>query len=64
MIINPSTPTWCSLSRIDQCPPWHTFRNGSRVHHTNGGGRFPYGAYHVYCSPGNAASAEQTTTYS
>ncbi|CAD6207680.1 unnamed protein product [Miscanthus lutarioriparius] len=62
MIINPSTPGWCSPSRIDQCPPWHTFRNGSRVHRTDGA-RFPYGAYHVYCSPGNAARAEKPTTY-
>ncbi|CAN6333609.1 unnamed protein product [Urochloa humidicola] len=62
MIINPATPSWCSTSRPDQCPPWHTFRNGTRVHRTDRA-RFPYGAYHVYCSPGNAARAEKPTTY-
>ncbi|RCV09665.1 hypothetical protein SETIT_2G047300v2 [Setaria italica] len=50
MIINPETP----------CPPWHTFRNGTRVHRADTA-RFPYGAYHVYCSP--AQRAEQPTTY-
>ncbi|CAN6338098.1 unnamed protein product [Urochloa humidicola] len=62
MIINPATPSWCTPARPDQCPPWHTFRNGTRVHRTDGA-RFPYGAYHVYCSPGNAARAETPTTY-
>ncbi|PAN20677.1 hypothetical protein PAHAL_3G370600 [Panicum hallii] len=62
MIINPETPAWCRPSRIDQCPPWHTFRNGTRVHRTDAA-RFPYAAYHVYCSPGNARRAEQPTTY-
>ncbi|TVU18537.1 hypothetical protein EJB05_34642 [Eragrostis curvula] len=63
MIINPETPAWCSPSRVDQCPPWHTFRNGTRVHRARDADRFPYGAYHVYCSPGNARHAEQPTTY-
>lgn len=62
MIINPETPAWCRPGRIDQCPPWHTFRNGTRVHRTDTA-RFPYGAYHVYCSPGNARHSEQPTTY-
>ncbi|KAL5202789.1 hypothetical protein ABZP36_013741 [Zizania latifolia] len=62
MVINPETPAWCSPRRVDQCPPWHTFRNGTRVHRTDAA-RFPYGAYHVYCSPGNARRAEQPTTY-
>ncbi|KAF8667730.1 hypothetical protein HU200_052640 [Digitaria exilis] len=62
MIINPDTPAWCKPSRIDPCPPWHTFRNGTRVHRSDAA-RFPYAAYHVYCSPGNARRAEQPTTY-
>ncbi|WVZ61304.1 hypothetical protein U9M48_011205 [Paspalum notatum var. saurae] len=62
MIINPETPAWCGPARVDQCPPWHTFRNGTRVHRRDAA-RFPYAAYHVYCSPGNAARAEQPTTY-
>lgn len=62
MIINPDTPSWCAPSRVDQCPPWHAFRNGTRVHRTDAA-RFPYAAYHVYCSPGNARRAEQPTTY-
>lgn len=62
IIINPETPAWCQPGRRDQCPPWHTFRNGTRVHRDDTA-RFPYGAYHVYCSPGNARHAEQPTTY-
>uniref|UniRef100_A0A0E0DP57 DUF7705 domain-containing protein n=1 Tax=Oryza meridionalis TaxID=40149 RepID=A0A0E0DP57_9ORYZ len=62
MIINPETPSWCTRRRIEECPPWHTFRNGTRVHRTDAA-RFPYAAYHVYCSPGNARAAEQPTTY-
>uniref|UniRef100_A0A0D9WEI5 DUF7705 domain-containing protein n=1 Tax=Leersia perrieri TaxID=77586 RepID=A0A0D9WEI5_9ORYZ len=62
MIINPETPSWCTPRRIEECPPWHTFRNGTRVHRTDAA-RFPYAAYHVYCSPGNARAAVQPTTY-
>nr|TKW21129.1 hypothetical protein SEVIR_4G182200v2 [Setaria viridis] len=62
MIINPGKPAWCGPSRIEQRPPWHTFRNGTRVHRTDTT-RFPYDAYHVYCSPGNTRRAEQPTTY-
>lgn len=64
MIINPDTPSWCTPARTDQCPPWHTFRNGTKVHRNDTAGRFPYAAYHVYCSPGNARGrAERPTTY-
>ncbi|GJN35694.1 hypothetical protein PR202_gb24494 [Eleusine coracana subsp. coracana] len=62
MIINPDTPSWCTPSRVEECPPWHTFRNGTRVHRSERA-RFPYAAYHVYCSPGNARHAERPTTY-
>ncbi|KAL6619501.1 hypothetical protein ACP70R_031781 [Stipagrostis hirtigluma subsp. patula] len=62
MIINPETPAWCSHGRVDRCPPWHTFRNGTRVHRTDAA-RFPYAAYHYYCAPGNARRAERPTAY-
>ncbi|KAF0927144.1 hypothetical protein E2562_030591 [Oryza meyeriana var. granulata] len=61
MIINPETPSWCTPGKVGLCPPWHTFRNGTRVHRTDAT-RFPYAAYHMYCSPGNARAAEQPTT--
>ncbi|XP_072964825.1 uncharacterized protein [Typha angustifolia] len=62
MIINPDTQAWCRPDRLYECPPYHTFRNGTRVSRRDTA-RFPYDAYHVYCSPGNAAQAEQPTTY-
>jgi hypothetical protein len=62
MIINPETAAWCRPDRIYECPPYHTFRNGTRVSR-NDKANFPYDAYHVYCSPGNAKHAEQPTTY-
>ncbi|KAI4333452.1 hypothetical protein L6164_018263 [Bauhinia variegata] len=58
MIINPETESWCKPDRLSQCPPWHTFANGTRVHR-NDTARFPYDAYHVYCSPGNAKHLEE-----
>uniref|UniRef100_A0A0D9WEI7 DUF7705 domain-containing protein n=1 Tax=Leersia perrieri TaxID=77586 RepID=A0A0D9WEI7_9ORYZ len=61
MIINPETPSWCTPGKVGLCPPWHTFRNGTRVHRDDAA-RFPYAAYHMYCSPGNARAAEQPTT--
>jgi hypothetical protein len=54
MIINPETPAWCRPSRMDQCPPWHTFRNGTRVHRNDTATPPP---------PRNARRAEQPTTY-
>ncbi|GJM94971.1 hypothetical protein PR202_ga11659 [Eleusine coracana subsp. coracana] len=24
IIINPDTPSWCTPSRVEECPPWHT----------------------------------------
>ena len=58
MIINPETPAWCTPTRLDHCPPYHTFSNGTRVHR-NDTMRFPYDAYHIYCAPGNAKYLEQ-----
>ncbi|TXG47689.1 hypothetical protein EZV62_026983 [Acer yangbiense] len=39
------------------CPPYHTFPNGTRVHR-NDTARFPYAAYHFYCSPENGKYLE------
>lgn len=58
MIINPSTESWCSPDAIYQCPPYHTYSNGSRVHRTDKR-HFPYEAYHVYCAPGNGKHVEE-----
>ncbi|CAN6994156.1 hypothetical protein IGI04_017321 [Brassica rapa subsp. trilocularis] len=57
MIINPETELWCNPKTLHNCPPYHTFRNGTRVHRTDSQ-RFPYEAYHVYCAPGNAEHLE------
>ncbi|KAI3466771.1 hypothetical protein Pfo_023434 [Paulownia fortunei] len=57
MILNPDTPSWCYADDIKLCPPYHTFPNGTRVHR-NDTARFPYEAYHLYCSPGNAEYTE------
>ncbi|KAJ3694464.1 hypothetical protein LUZ60_009944 [Juncus effusus] len=62
MIINPQTESWCRSDRLYECPPVHRFRNGTVIHR-NDTTNFPYDAYHVYCSPGNAKFAEQPTTY-
>lgn len=58
MIINPSTEAWCTPKNLRVCPPYHTFSNGSRVHRSDEA-RFPYDAYHVYCSPGNGKYLEE-----
>lgn len=58
MILNPETESWCRPDSLYQCPPYHTFANGTRVHR-NDAARFPYSAYHVYCFPGNAENPER-----
>ncbi|KAH7545025.1 hypothetical protein FEM48_Zijuj01G0049700 [Ziziphus jujuba var. spinosa] len=58
MIINPSTTPWCNHNSLNVCPPYHTFANGTRVHR-NDTARFPYAAYHLHCSPGNAQHLEE-----
>ncbi|QHO04406.1 hypothetical protein HN51_060888 [Arachis hypogaea] len=57
MIINPSTTPWCNANSLSLCPPYHTFPNGTRVLR-NDTARFPYAAYHLYCSPGNGEHLE------
>ncbi|KAF7822576.1 uncharacterized protein G2W53_020720 [Senna tora] len=58
MIINPEAEARCKPDKLDECPPYHTFANGTRVHRTDTT-RFPYDAYHIYCAPGNAKHLEQ-----
>ncbi|KAK3003840.1 hypothetical protein RJ639_019614 [Escallonia herrerae] len=61
MILNPDTPAWCRPDRVNLCPPYHTFPNGTRVHRSDAA-HYPYKAYHLYCSPGNGEHLE--TPYS
>jgi len=58
MIINPSTQPWCKPNNLQLCPPYHTFPNGTRIHRTDNA-NFPYNAYHLHCSPGNAQHLEE-----
>ncbi|KAL6954213.1 hypothetical protein U1Q18_046127 [Sarracenia purpurea var. burkii] len=60
MIINPSVDSWCKPDNdsLKYCPPYHTFSNGTRIHRTDSD-NFPYEAYHLYCSPGNARNPEE-----
>ncbi|KAF8408978.1 hypothetical protein HHK36_005048 [Tetracentron sinense] len=58
MIINPSTDSWCNHDTLSFCPPYHTLPNGTRIHRTDKE-NYPYGAYHIYCSPGNAKHIEE-----
>ncbi|KAJ6402228.1 hypothetical protein OIU84_014342 [Salix udensis] len=57
MIINPNTSSWCQPNNLNACPPYHTFPDGTRIHRNDTAG-FPYAAYHLYCSPGNAEHLE------
>ncbi|MQL72902.1 hypothetical protein Taro_005233 [Colocasia esculenta] len=58
MIINPETTAWCAPDNLGVCPPYHTLPDGTRIHR-NDTARFPYAAYHVYCSPGNGQHLEE-----
>lgn len=58
MILNPNTTAWCRPDNLNSCPPYHTFPNGTRVHR-NDTSRYPHGAYHMYCSPGNGEHLEK-----
>ncbi|KAH9569470.1 hypothetical protein CY35_03G135400 [Sphagnum magellanicum] len=57
MIINPQTPSWCRPDSLDLCPLYHVSINGTKIYREDTTG-FPYSAYHLYCSPPNAAYAE------
>ncbi|RWR89047.1 hypothetical protein CKAN_01809400 [Cinnamomum micranthum f. kanehirae] len=58
MIINPSVTAWCRADNLNSCPPYHTLPNGTRIHRT-ATANYPYGAYHMYCTPGNAQHPEE-----
>ncbi|KAL0903230.1 hypothetical protein M5K25_027591 [Dendrobium thyrsiflorum] len=58
MIINPETPAWCSPSNLNACPPFHITPENNKIFRNNTA-KFPYTAYHYYCSPGNAQFLEE-----
>ncbi|KAJ0829583.1 hypothetical protein HanPSC8_Chr15g0645521 [Helianthus annuus] len=58
MIINPEVAAWCAPSALSNCPPYHITPNNTKIYR-NDTARFPYGAYHYYCGPGNAAHLEK-----
>ncbi|KAL0320571.1 UNVERIFIED_CONTAM: hypothetical protein Sradi_5318600 [Sesamum radiatum] len=58
MIINPGIGSWCNPTSLASCPPYHTLPNGTRVLRSDKE-NFPYEAYHIYCSPGNAEHPEE-----
>lgn len=58
MIINPQTAAWCSPTNLNACPPYHITPQDKKIYR-NDTANFPYGAYHYYCSPGNAMHLEQ-----
>ncbi|KAK6132577.1 hypothetical protein DH2020_033679 [Rehmannia glutinosa] len=58
MIINPTINSWCNPTSLGSCPPYHALPNGTRIHRTDRE-NFPYGAYHLYCTPGNAEYPEE-----
>jgi hypothetical protein len=58
MDINPEAEPSCKPNHLEQCPPYHTFSNGTRVHRTDAA-KFPYDAYLLYRAPGNAMYLEK-----
>ncbi|KAL0540472.1 hypothetical protein IC582_020478 [Cucumis melo] len=58
MIINPETNSRCRPDNLKSCPPYHVTASGEKIHR-NETSRFPYSAYHLYCSPGNAMHLEE-----
>ncbi|XP_047329996.1 uncharacterized protein LOC124933608 [Impatiens glandulifera] len=58
MIINPETPAICSPTRLQNCPPYHITPSDIKIYR-NDTARFPYGAYHYYCVPGNGKYLEK-----
>ncbi|XP_023535715.1 uncharacterized protein LOC111797062 isoform X2 [Cucurbita pepo subsp. pepo] len=58
MIINPETTSWCRPSNLVSCPPYHVRASGEKIYR-NETSRFPYSAYHLYCSPGNGMHLEK-----
>ncbi|KAK7823803.1 hypothetical protein CFP56_035047 [Quercus suber] len=58
MIINPATTSWCRADNLVSCPPYHVSHTGEKIY-KNETSRFPYFAYHLYCSPRNANYLEE-----
>ncbi|KAK9271145.1 hypothetical protein L1049_026734 [Liquidambar formosana] len=58
MIINPATTSWCRPDNLVSCPPYHVSSTGEIIYRNNTS-QFPYSAYHLYCSPGNANYLEK-----
>ncbi|WRX09533.1 hypothetical protein QQP08_002020 [Theobroma cacao] len=58
MIINPATTSWCRADNLVFCPPYHISPTGKMIYR-NETAQFPYSAYHLYCSPGNAKYLEE-----
>lgn len=58
MIINPETTSWCHADNLMSCPPHHIGIDGKIIYRNNTS-RFPYSAYHLYCSPGNGNYLEK-----
>ncbi|GKV35181.1 hypothetical protein SLEP1_g43484 [Rubroshorea leprosula] len=58
MIINPATTSWCRPDNLVSCPPYHISSTGEIIYR-NDTKHFPYSAYHLYCSPGNAKYFEK-----
>ncbi|KAI4324225.1 hypothetical protein L6164_023779 [Bauhinia variegata] len=58
MIINPETTSWCRPDNLVSCPPYHVSLSGEIIYR-NETSRFPYSAYHLHCSPGNALYLEE-----
>ncbi|PWA84988.1 hypothetical protein CTI12_AA154490 [Artemisia annua] len=52
------TAAWCAPSALANCPPYHITPNDTKIYR-NDTARFPYGAYHYYCAPGNAQHLEK-----
>ncbi|CAN1236372.1 hypothetical protein LINGRAPRIM_LOCUS1684 [Linum grandiflorum] len=57
-VINPETEPWCQPNRISHCPPYHVTQNDTIIYR-NDTKNFPYGAYHLWCGPGNAKHLEE-----
>lgn len=51
-IVTPLTRRGCGADNLPNCPPTHTFANGTVVAR-NDTARFPYQCYYYYCAPPN-----------
>ncbi|CAN8246714.1 unnamed protein product [Cochlearia groenlandica] len=58
VIINPATTSWCRQDNLVSCPPYQTGSSCEILNRTVTS-QFPYSAYHLYCSSGNAEHLEK-----